>query len=277
MCNPTTGKCTTAGGYAWLQDSVLTDNTPGFNPAQQAAAGRLIIAIAATGTYSTVQVLGANALWANNLVWDGNLSPGLPDNQWQIEVLGWFQTSLARIQAYVVDFASNAGKLGSLGTVVSPYVDRNELSMALQNQCRNQLVQTAGEVQNFHFIGIVIIVCFSATLVLLDFALEPLAGLFCKHMRRDSPTERARQADDKLHLLRMALANGDSGDWELGKGGVPVRGSDGNFVRPVLHRSSLLVSYPSRSIIIAPTSGPSNERLAVEAKTTPLATPLKAT
>jgi hypothetical protein len=243
MCNPTTGVCTKPGGSAWLQNSVLDDNTPAFNTAQQATAGRLILALASIGTYSPVQVLGTGALWANSFVWSGNLSPGLPDNQWQIEVLGWFQTNLARLQSYVVDFPSNAGKLGPRGTVLSPYGGDGETDAVLRDQCRSQLVQTAGEVQNFHFAGVVAIVCVSGALLLLDFVLEPLVNLLGRRKGWESPAKRARQADDKLHLLRMALP-GKSGDaWELGKGNTPVRGGRTNFGRPTLRGDTLLVSY----------------------------------
>ncbi|OAQ57429.1 hypothetical protein VFPPC_17782 [Pochonia chlamydosporia 170] len=246
MCNPQTGTCTKPAGYAWLRDSILieNENTLGLNFAQRATASRLVFAIASTGASSTVQVLGTGALWANSLVFNGNLAPGMPDNQWQAEVLGWFQTSLARIQAYVVDFASNAGKLGALGSVLSPHDGQDELSLALRRQCRSQLVQTVGEVQNFNFVGVAIVICFSSALILLDLVLEPLVSLMCR--RRNAwrcITEKARQADNKLHLLRMALANKNGSDWELGSRGVPVRSGQGDFERPVVHEQRSLVSY----------------------------------
>jgi hypothetical protein len=37
---------------------------------------------------------------------------GLPNNQWRKEVEGWFETSLAKIQVYAVEFSSNAAGLG---------------------------------------------------------------------------------------------------------------------------------------------------------------------
>ena len=95
--------------------------------------------------------LGVGSLWANNLVF-GNIAPGLPDTQWQAEVLGWFQTLLVKLQADVLDYASNArtladDELGPLGRVRSPYNDTEfggagPVKEALQRQCRNQLVQT---------------------------------------------------------------------------------------------------------------------------------------
>jgi hypothetical protein len=59
---------------------------------------------------------GPGALWANNLV-ALNSSPGLPDNQWHIEVLGWFQTNLAKLQAYMVEFASSNVGLSPFATI----------------------------------------------------------------------------------------------------------------------------------------------------------------
>ena len=71
--------------------------------------------------FNIVTSLGINSLWANNLAF-GTLAPGLPDNQWHIEVLGWLQTILVQLQASVVNYASNNhDKLGPQGKVNSPY------------------------------------------------------------------------------------------------------------------------------------------------------------
>ena len=184
--------------------------------AQIATADRIIIALTESNTYSSVEGLGAEALWANN--WATlNISPGLPDNQWQIEVLGWFHTSLAKLQAYMVEFASNTAGLGHFGIVQSPYSNRITLgerstiaSQVLQGQYENQLIQTAGDVQNFSFLGVMIIVCASLSLVLLDCSLERIVNFVNKYLGLGYIVKRARQADNKMHLLRMALSSPDT-------------------------------------------------------------------
>ena len=244
MCNPANDSCTPLGGIRRLRDSVLGDNTAGFNVAQLATAGRLLIALTNVNTYNVVQSLGVGALWANNIVF-GSLSPGLPDNQWQIEVLGWFQTSLAKLQAYVVDFASNAGNLGPLGTadlLGYEHSGRSDpLYSSFLDQCRSQLVQTEGQVQNFNFFGVLITVCLSGILILLDMTLERLVDLLNHQKGWQMASKRARQADDKLHLLRMALAREDEGNWRLGNWSIPVRDGHECFDRALVAEE--LVAY----------------------------------
>lgn len=249
MCNPLTSSCTPASGLNRLQESVSTKNTPGFNLAQKAAAGRIVLALVNSNTFSSVAGLGTAALWANNLL-ALNVSPGLPDNQWQTEVLGWFQTSLAKLQAYVVEFASNTADLGPFGSVLSPHDRSANLSLdeaayyqALQDQCANQLVQTVGETQNFSFLGVVIIVCVSTSLVLLDCSLERIVDYIGRCSGWESITRTARQADNRLHLLRMALIGPteDGNNWERGGWDVPVLDGTVRFNRPTISKG--LVSY----------------------------------
>lgn len=83
----------------WL--SANGTHTAGYTPAQLATASRLLEAVTTTSVHSIPSSLGVSSLWAHNLVF-GNTAPGLPDNQWQAEVLGWLQTVLAKLQADVL-------------------------------------------------------------------------------------------------------------------------------------------------------------------------------
>jgi hypothetical protein len=234
MCNPSTSSCTSLGGRLQIQDSILVKNSLGFNPAQTVTAGRLLIALADTSTYESVANLGAAALWANNLI-SVNVSPGLPDNQWQSEVLGWFQTSLAKLQAYVVDYASNTGGLSRFGAVESPNSNRTNLSdnLIMRDHCVNQLVQTSGDVQNFSFLGVMIIACFSVFLVLLNLSLEPIINFASRLMKSAAVIKEARHADDKLNLLLAALGGRMAGgsSWERGIWAIPIIDPDTRFGR----------------------------------------------
>jgi len=245
ICNPSTSSCTQAGGWFQLEERVRL-NTPGFNFAQLVAASRIVLALVSSQIHSIVDTLGAGALLANNLVL-GVTSPGLPDDQWRVEVLGWFQTNLAKLQAYMVDFASNTVGLSPFTTPSSPFNTRTpELAAAyqpVQEQCANQLVQTAGEVQNFSFLGVMTIVCVSASLMALDWSLERIVDFLNRRRGWGSSTKRARQADSKLHLQRMALGAPveDGGDWESGSWDVPILGRAERFDEPTVSKG--LVSY----------------------------------
>jgi hypothetical protein len=244
MCNPLTSSCTSLGGRHQTQDSILVKNSLGFNPAQMVTAGRLLIALFDTSTYESVANLGAAALWANSLV-SVNVSPGLPDNQWQSEVLGWFQTSLAKLQAYVVDYASNTGGLSRFGAVESPNSNRTNLggNQIMRDHCVNQLVKTTGDVQNFSFLGVMVIVCFSAFLVLLDWSLEPIINFASRLTKSAAVVRETRQADGKLNLLLAARGGqmaGSGSSWERGAWAIPILGPDARFGR-LDHHSSIEV------------------------------------
>ncbi|GAB1315231.1 hypothetical protein MFIFM68171_05441 [Madurella fahalii] len=228
-CNPSTSLCTPPGGIFHLTQH-LTQNTLMYNTAQAATAARLMANFGAINTFNTLTSLGADGLWAHKMA-IGNISPGLPDNQWQIEVLGWFQTNLARMQANVVEFASKAaGTAPSSGNTGS----RRRLTMmpmtqAQREQCDNQLVQAVGEVQNFSLLGVLVIVCVSVIVVLVDCSLQPIVDFIVPFLgRRSASTRDARQADSKLHLARMALTRATKGgnEWELGSWSVPVLGDE---------------------------------------------------
>ncbi len=176
---------------------------------------------------------GADALQAHRLaVW--NVSPGLPDNQWQAEVEGWFRMNLARLQANVVEFAVKSG--GTLSANFEASTREGKLGMwpltpVQEEQCGNQLVRAVGEVQNFSLVGVLVVVCMSVALVVVDLSLERVVDLVWSRCgRRAAPSVAdAREADGKLHLLHAALAAaaGKAKDWELGSWGVPVLVSGG--------------------------------------------------
>jgi hypothetical protein len=265
FCNPTTSNCAAPAGLFRTFASVNNNNKLGLNAAQQATAIRLGNALPASDTFNTVAGLGPDSLWANSLVFE-RISPSLPSNQWQVEVEGWFQTTLAKLQGYVVEYASNAADLGRYGQVTSPYNKYSSngtetaLWAVLADQCANQLVRTAGEVQNFSFLGTMLIVCLSVFLVLLDLTIQSLVETGFRAVGKKSTANNsrvARQADEKLHLLRMALGGGPQGDtiiWEKGKLDIPILSSKEaagmKFERPVItDESSQLASYSGSTTV----------------------------
>ncbi|KAG7410184.1 hypothetical protein Forpi1262_v017678 [Fusarium oxysporum f. sp. raphani] len=230
LCNPSTASCTPPSGVH-NQIENMKWNSLGFSATQLFTASRILSSLLQSNTYNTVARLGTEALWANNMV-VGPLSYGLPENQWHTEVIGWFQTNLAMLQGYLIDFVSKPADLGPFG-YIQPSVGRDQ-----PNQCTTQLVQAAGEVQNFSVCGVMIIVCVSAALVLLDSLLERVVDFVDAFFERDLIARKARQANYKLHLLRMALGGNE---WELGRWDVPVSIGAAQFNRPTGTKE--LVSY----------------------------------
>lgn len=262
LCNPTTSVCSPLGGKRDLGSWILIGNRLALNPAQLLSAARLFVAVSATSTYSVVANLGVSSLWANSKLFNNILSTGLPPNQWQIEVLGWFQTTLAMVQAAIVEFASNDNgvtpyAIPSTNAALRPVMNNVK---EYREGCKTQLVQTAGEVQNFDLLGVLIIICISILLIFLQLTIEPLVDLVKFRSGWQSPSKKARQADSNLHLLRMVLAGTKQSDaaWERGPLDVPVLAQDAAFERPEVVKK--LTSYGTAAKLTEVTHLPEQKR-----------------
>jgi hypothetical protein len=243
MCNPTTSTCTSPSGLYGTQ-TALSSGRLGLNDAQVATAWRIWIALNEVGIWHSVEALGVGALYANLHILSTLVSTSLPDTQWHIEVLGWFQTNLAQLQNLILEYAHKPANLPATYIVTSPNGLQPILGQltqgnidAYQSMCRNQLIRSDGEVQNFSFLGVAIIACVSVFLMLQSLLLPCCLQLGKKHKGWTSVGKRSRQADDKLHLLRIALSTGASGGaaarhWEEGVWDVPVERGESRVARP---------------------------------------------
>lgn len=216
MCNPTTSPydCTILGSAKDLRQGY---RQIGLNPYQTAIAGRLMPYFVWTSTYQTVLSLSNTALLARDRLVD-YIGTGLPPNQWQIEVQGWFATSLASLQSYVIEYAANVADLGPTGFINSPSPDSDDpVTRAAFDQCSNQRVRNVGAYQSFSFLGLMIVICVGSFIILLSWTVEPLVA--CLRSRRGlrrtmgvgrgvekhDYREVARVADHTLQLQRKAL------------------------------------------------------------------------
>lgn len=175
-------------------------------------------------------------------------SSGLSSTQWHTEVTGWFETALADQQASADEFVRKGSNLEPF-KVFSPFEDdtvaylganfTKEMVAALKDQCYNQLAADGGQLQNFSMGGVIIVIVVSSVLILIGAWFAEILDL-CSDMRSrlrrhrgkvsaTSQTKIARQADDRLHLLRYAIdgaqdsKNGSSNTWrETRIVGVPV-------------------------------------------------------
>lgn len=213
ICNLAKELCTPPSGIGKLPEAAAALQS---NNAQNKTVQRFLSAISRSTLGRFLSLLETDALWANDLVAEGR-SPGLPDTQWQNEVLGWFLSSLTMIQADSLEYATKGSGFFDGGG--RHYI----LKYPNDEQCRNQLISPTGEVQNFSVLITSIILSICLIVIVLSLVLERLAE--CRKLRGRFPMSCiARQADDKFHLLRMALRNssGDTSAWELGSSDVPV-------------------------------------------------------
>lgn len=224
--NSSPSACTILGS---AYDMNLSYPLFGLNNNQKATVQRFTNVLQWIQTFIPPYVLGSQALLANDLVIQQVLSSGLPSNQWQLEVRGWFETSLATLQDYIVQFAVNTGDLGQYGYIMKPDPEGTAEEQALAHFCLNQRVRNTGGYRSFSFLGIMIVVCVGSAIILLSWILEPLVA-YLRHSSGSSKCrgtrdyrEVARMADRKLQLHRMALVSaGYDRIWEQTMDEIPI-------------------------------------------------------
>jgi hypothetical protein len=244
MCNPTTSPyaCTIVGSELDMREGVLEI---GLNDYQMATARRLSYALRLTTNYLTLNSLGDTALLARDRL-TGTINQGLPDNQWQIEVQGWFETSLAKLQSYVVEWVANLADLGPSGSVIAPSPSGNAIDLASLDLCANQRVRNTGAYQSFSFLGLMIVICVGLTIMLLSWTAEScIAFIRSKRpVNKHDYREIARVADRKLQLQRLALTGAGYRDgWEHVFDLVPVTTRGCEFPPPTRYKDNDVEDY----------------------------------
>jgi hypothetical protein len=193
---------------------------------QYVTAQRLIHSFSYSNTYSSTFGFGANALKASDQVLNFKCL-NLPFNQWQKEVEGWFETSLVKIQAYTVEYASNIADLGIYSNISYPGSNGSTENI-WKHQCDNQKIRNTGGYQTFSVLGIVIIgvvglFIFFIAKVGLKWS-KFVKGIRRKHNRNATEDSKKPKstgalmyaADGKFQLQRMALEEAGycTGKWK---------------------------------------------------------------
>jgi hypothetical protein len=244
ICNPNTSPytCTIVGSELDMRKGYLEI---GLNDYQIATAMRLSFALRLTGTYITLESLGDTALLARDRL-TGTFGLRLPDNQWQIEVQGWFETSLAKLQSYMVEWTANLADLGPLGSVIVPSPAGGPVERASLDMCSNQRIRNTGAYQSFSFLGLMIVIGVGLTIMVLSWTVESCVS-FVRSRRphgKHNYREIARIADRKLQLQRQALTGAGYGQgWEHVFDVVPVTTRGCEFPPPAWYRSNDAEDY----------------------------------
>ena len=92
------------------------------------------------------------------------------------------------------------------------------LREAMWNMCVNQKTSSAGQVQNFNFVGLIIITCLSLVIITLALILEPCVRWFrmWRETELGSLRQRSWEKDSKYVLSREALQGQGVGPWRKG-------------------------------------------------------------
>lgn len=212
------------------------------NEQQKATAERIDLALLLSDTYNNVAGQNEAALKATGKIYQ-LFSAGLPSNQSQIELAGWFETGLSKIQHYIADYVTNAWAgnpdLSSHITVDPPANWKEGDRPALKSQCQSQLARSLGGYQTFSFWGVLITVVGSVLIILTSLALSPIVRC-CRWASRENTN--AEIAFGKINVLRMALEGRGYDGWQNTDSDVPVRpATEADIHAPTLENGHLLI------------------------------------
>ncbi|OJD30954.1 cytochrome p450 protein [Diplodia corticola] len=201
----------------------------GLNGRQKGALLKHISALLKQGCdhlFEAVGVLGPAALMSKFAA-DARFQGPLPDDQWQLDVEYWHNTSLAFLQAYAVEAAKGPSDPRIDKFVVPTDDDDDDDDDAAWNAlCRSQKVRSDAHF-NFSVFWLSVTLGLSAVAVALSCAVEPLARRVQRSScRRDGADPYARlewAANGTLQLQRLAHEGlGAGGVWTRCVDDVPV-------------------------------------------------------
>ena len=171
--------------------------------------------------YDIINPRGVSALRAQETL--SNLEQAaLPNNEWQLEIQSWSDTSLARLQRGVLEYVTGPQDVlpGSYVWVPSDPIS--------ERMCHTQLVRgdTGGNKSTISFsvLGVAIILVVGTFIILTSLIIEALVALLQHHVFKNSRYRNLNWIlDDKFQLQRMMYEAVDmGGTWSGTKSSVPV-------------------------------------------------------
>jgi hypothetical protein len=197
--------------------SVFEDVSPFTgNPRQLATANRIYQSIWHSNMWYVVDARGVAALQASASVFE-IFQHSLPDTQWIIEVSGWFNTALAKVQQALVEIAVGPGLQNSSDFLVTAPHKPYDWDL-----CDAQVVRSSGQYLNFSVLGIALIVAFSTFFIWLSFVIDTATGWVQRWLHKGEDRRLQWLLEDKLQLQRMAYVGANQGKWEGHAESVPV-------------------------------------------------------
>ena len=171
-----------------------------WNPKQISIVQRLMDNLAYSALPQAALSLNGNGLLASSKVQYG-LSPGLPSNQWQVEITNWFSASLNALQDFTVQYVSGYGR-DDYNSLIAPATSTEKW------MCEQQIVRR-DDYASFSTLGIAIILLASGCIMLLNVSVKRIVS----YVRRRRTHHQARIGDewdsyDILNLQRTTSSTG---------------------------------------------------------------------
>jgi hypothetical protein len=177
----------------------------------------IVISLRASNMFYSVSGRGSSALKAQSTVFTLTQVGQLPGNQWQIELDGWFATSLASLQLYLYEKA-----LGPVDVLVNGGSINTPTNTYEQALCRRQMIRSVSGYQNFSTLGVAIILVLGCFLVILGWVVDIVVGWMQKRLWKRNFARLSWISDGYFQLQRMAYEGAGYERWLGGASDIPI-------------------------------------------------------
>jgi len=231
FCNPNNAQCSAwTGRFEALKAVVSVDSPINLNINQLATASRIFLASLGNSLYEAINSRPSMALRAQTKM-DWLFQIGLPDNQWEIEVLNWVQQGMASLQTAIQEYAAGptldvkGGVMQVYGSETDPATSTPEqraVNLAYAHMCGTQIVHDAQGTLNFSLLGVSVVFVLGIFIIIFSFIVEPLTAWVQRMLGKGVQRANAWQRDDGLHTLRLLFETHQRGSWKGESDVVPV-------------------------------------------------------
>lgn len=221
ICNPSKSPslCTPLVKFDDLGDYIEKID---LNELQYATATTMYVASVQSKLWAAVNGRDGSSLKAQSTVLALTQQAALPSNQWQLELDGWFATTLAVLQQQIVEIATGPTNYMNHSVIAAPS-DKYEREV-----CTRQMVRNVGGYQNFSTLGVSLIIGVGSLLVIVAANIDSIWGLIQTHVLKKRYTSYGRlawESDGYLQLQRMAQESAGHDNWVNCDGHIPVLGN----------------------------------------------------
>lgn len=215
LCNPEEDECTGPTNANRLEE-LRKDSDLDLSDEQMVIAGRFTRP--AGFALQMAQVVfgrGGSALQASLSAVENVQNP-LPDDQWKRELDGWFDTSLARLQREVQDFA--APKSGAKSGDSPVELDDDQAEM-----CDRQVVKgdARGGSVNYRLVPLIVVIILCGLILLLSLVLEHAVALLQRLSHKGLRRREDWVQHGKFQLQREVLSSTGVQGWRNVDRSVP--------------------------------------------------------
>ncbi|KAH8889020.1 hypothetical protein GQ53DRAFT_825784 [Thozetella sp. PMI_491] len=227
FCNPSLPKEPRCGPHSGIYDAAIQagplfglteDQITDYNPevSEKTASCFLWFVNSLFASILPGQVLaslGSRAL-APQAYLGENVRGPIRDNQWQLDVIHWWSTSLASIQLSVVNVATGPQSSAYNSTLLLPNPFQRKM-------CDNQKIRST-DYTSFSVLGLILVYVTGTLIIIISYLLEPIFD--CLEKRRKSVDYRNLEwrSNQFLQLQRLGYSSLGRGTWSRAADSIPM-------------------------------------------------------